>query len=380
MPTSLTQRIPLSPPGGAFARVRVAVAALLFAIGVTGITPSVAQDPTAVATRVVTDDLGNEITIPVEPLRIVVTDLEHLGPMIIELGAPLAGMPGRVNPAWNGGQPYAPGMQDMQDFRFETSGVTFIGLQGQIDIEALAAVHPDLIIARSTSEADRRDQFMQIAPTYMTNIFWTHDGDGIEQYRQLAELIGREDRFNELNALWQDRVQRYRTLLEERVGDPSRIVVAEIEARAAGIFINNNNFAINEVFCDLGFSLPPIAAGGDTLPAGGRPGRVDMSAEQMPLLETDFLFTRTYVSMTPTGMPSITDILGLFEQAAPGWTNFVHAGRNGQHIIIEEGQSESNTFAARKYVLDQVMAAMVYRPFVPVAAEAPRVPMCGTGA
>lgn len=334
--------------------------------------------PAAAQTREFTDDAGNKVTIPVRPQRIAATNSEHVAPGLLELGANLVAITGRVHPQVNGGKPFMPAMWDTLDFRMENSGVVYIGLQGTFDIEALAAAKPDLIIAR-IQEAPRRDDLQKIAPTVLLNDFGGPDGSSLERYRLLADLSGRLDRFNQLNALWQDRLARNKAVLLERIGDPARLVVAHITVTATGFRIVNNTGMLNELFYDLGFSYPPLAVGGTSLPPSGRPGNVDISAEALPQLQTDFLFTRSYINMAPSGSTTvIRDIKDNFERAAPGWTQFVHAAKNGQHVFIELGQMESNTFASRKYTLDYLMTNIAYRPFVRVPDSAPRVAIRGT--
>lgn len=350
-------------------RLRRLVLALTASIGLLWSASAAAQ------VREVVDDLGHRVLIPVRPQRIAATNSEHVAPGIVELGADLVAVTGRVHPAMNGGKPFMPAMWDALDFRLETSGVAYIGLQGTFDIEALAAAKPDLILARS-QEAPRRDDLMKIAPTLLLNDFPGIGGLGIERYRLLADIVGRLDRFNEMNALWQERLTRNKAVLVERIGDPARLVVAHITANAAGIRLVNNTGMLDELFWELGFSYPPLAAGGTTMPAGGRPANVDLSAELLPQLQTDFLFTRSYINMAPSGSGTvIKDTLDFFDRAAPGWKPFVHAAKNGQHIFIELGQMESNTFAARKYTLDYLMTNIAYRPFVKVGDGVPRVPI-----
>lgn len=345
------------------------LSAVLSFICVVLVSPASAQ---TIETRTVVDDLGYEVTIPVHPQRIAATNSEHIAPGLLELGANLIAMTARVNPLVNDGLPYAPAVHDNFDFRLQNSDIAFIGLQGNFDIEALAAAQPDLIIAR-TREEPQREQLMAIAPTVFLTDF-VNDGAGLDRYRQLADLGDQVDRFEELNALWQDRLARSREVLEAMVGNPSEIIVAHITANAEGVIrIVNNNGMLAELFYDLGFSFPPIAAGGMEIPPEGRPGTIVLSPELLPELQTDFLFTRHYFYL---GI-SMRDMQSNFDTAIPGWQDFVHAARNGQHVYIDLGRMESNTFASRIYTLDFLMTNIAMRPFVRVPEGTPRVPVRG---
>jgi iron complex transport system substrate-binding protein len=326
----------------------------------------------AVETRVITDDLGRSVTIPVSPQRIVTLDAESIFPSLLELGVNVVGTIGRVNPAIYGGLRYIPSVYDLFEFRWENTDIAFVGTQGEFDIEAVAAARPDLILGR-TSDLPRLAQLEAIAPTVLLSQTRT-EGVALQRYRELADLVGMTERFEQLNALWQNRLERYRAVLTAAVGDPSRIVVAHIAASSNGISLRRSVGMLGDVFYDLGFSYPPILAGTPAQLADGAIGQVALSPELLPEVQTDFLFTRSYFFMSAN--PNvINDTRALFETAAPGWTPFVHAAANGQHVFIDLGQMEPNTFAAREYTLNVIMDAVLMRPFTPVAADAPRVPV-----
>lgn len=352
-----------------FRSVLAGLAAIAITATLTG--PSTAQP--APATRVVVDDAGREVTIPVDPQRIVTLDAESIFPTLIELGVNVVGTIGRVNPAVYGGLRYIPSVYDLFEFRWENTDMAFVGGQGDFDIEAVAAARPDLILGR-TSDLPRIGQLEAIAPTVLLSQTRV-EGVAIEKYRQLADVVGELERFEMLYGLWQNRLERYRTVLTTAVGDPSRIIVAHIGASASGgITLRRSVGMLGDVFYDLGFSYPPIMAESPALLPDGAIGQVTVSPERLPEVQTDFLFTRGYFFMHPN--PTfVADTRALFEQAAPGWTPFVHAAANGQHVFIDLGQMEPNTFAAREYTLNVIMDAVLLRPFVPVPADTPRIPV-----
>ncbi|MCW5718173.1 MAG: ABC transporter substrate-binding protein [Bauldia sp.] len=354
-----------------FSRRAVFGLAALVATGVAAL-PAMAQ-PATTETRVFVDDAGREVTIPVSPQRIVTLDAESIFPSLLELGVNVVGTIGRVNPAIFGGERYIPSVYDLFEFRWQNTDIAFVGTQGEFDIEAVAAARPDLILGR-TSDLPRIGQLEAIAPTVLLSQTRV-EGVAIEKYRQLADIVGMTDRFEMLYGLWQNRLERYRTVLTAAVGDPSRIVVAHIAASASGgITLRRSVGMLGDVFYDLGFSYPPILADTPALLADGAIGQVAVSPERLPEVQTDFLFTRGYFFMGANANV-IADTRALFDQAAPGWTPFVHAAANSQHVFIDLGQMEPNTFSAREYTLNAIMDAILLRPFVPVAADAPRVPI-----
>lgn len=323
-------------------------------------------------TRVFVDDAGREVTIPVSPQRIVSMDAERLTPSLVEVGASLVGSPARTNPLAFGERPFFITMHDAMNFRVENTDIAVVGLQqpgGGIDMEAVAATRPDLIIAE-TDDMAVLEQLERIAPTVLLNPNGPAE-EAIDRYRKMADVAGRLDRFEELNAIWEERLGRYRAVFEGKLGDLSQIVVAQITANSDGIQLRTGDGMMSALIGELGFSYPPIAVSAGRNDMGAW-STVNLSPELLPQLQTDFLFTRAYMMF---GSPTIIgDALAQFETVAPGYREFLHAARNGQHVFFDLAQSQSNTFAHREYTLDFLMATMVFRPFVPVDASAPRVP------
>ncbi len=98
-----------------------------------------AADP---QTQTFTDDLGRTVTVPLHPQRIVsMHDLDITIPLI-ELGAPPIASHGRTRPD---GSHYLRSSAQLTGVDFDNSDIRFIGT-ADIDLEAVAAARPDLII------------------------------------------------------------------------------------------------------------------------------------------------------------------------------------------------------------------------------------------
>lgn len=164
--------------------------------------------------------------------------------------------------------------------------------------------------------------------------------------------------------------------MADTIPDPSRIVVSHIDATAARIRIVRNFGLLDEMIETLGFSYPPITADAPAQNPGGGQGELTVSAELLPMLQTDFLLTPLQVFSTPGGTIAGTIPIALqnFEALAPGWTAFVHAARNRQHLFFDAALLSTNTFESRRNALDFLMTNIVMPPFVPVDENAPRVP------
>lgn len=334
---------------------------LLLALGsivaVMSVQPAFAQ-----AMRTVTDDTGREVVIPVDPQRIVSLRGEQITAPLLELGANLVASDGNVNANVNGGRPYVRGAFDILDFRFETSAITWVGDPNNFDIEAIAAAQPDLIIAPAVpATTDRLAQLEAIAPAVLL-VFasndprLTGDNSSLDRYQRIADWAGRLDRFNELRALFTERIERTRAVIAETIGDPAAIVVAHLDKYGGPNFQSQRHYdMLTEVIDLIGFSYPQIVAevAGPSL---------SLSAELLPQLQSDFLVS-TY-STLPND--SIAGMRQRLEDAAPGWQQFLHATQNNQWFFIDRELMRPTTFASARYVLDVLMANIVTRAFVPL--------------
>ena len=139
-------------------------------------------------TQTFTDDLNRKVVVPVNPKRIVsLHDLDITIPLI-ELGVPPVASHGRTRPD---GSHFLRSSGMLTGIDFDNSDITFIGT-ADIDIEAIAAAKPDLIITEPTRNTPV-EQLEKIAPTVSIDHL---DGGAPEIYRKLAQLTGTEARLS----------------------------------------------------------------------------------------------------------------------------------------------------------------------------------------
>lgn len=329
--------------------------------------PMAAQAQGDVAMRTVIDDAGFEVSIPVQPQRIISLRGELIAAPLLELGAPLVGAGGISNEAVNGGAPYIRGAFDILDFRFENSPtVAYLGTDSEFDIEAIVAAQPDLIIAPAIARAlDRRDQLMAVAPTVFVNqdSAGGPDNSPFTHYQRIADFAGMLDRYNELRTAFDERLERYRVILADQIPDPSEVTVA-IVGFDNGTILQTSRYSdmLSTMIDALGFSYPPIV---QPLTGTDRES-LTISAEQLTELQSDFL-----ISTVRWGFQagSQRDKTAAMDAILPGWQQFLHATRNNQWIFLDQEQSRAVTFASARYTLDFLMTNIVLRPFVPLAAN-----------
>ncbi len=137
--------------------------------------------------------------VPVSPRRIVtITDQNALLPLL-ELG---------IKPTASAGSLETDGKGTFRRTEgFDTSGIEFVGDFMEPNLEAIANLEPDLIVGYEFQK-EIYDSLSEIAPTVLIQIF---DRGLDEALLDFADLVGREDRAEELRA---DYVRRVDALLD----------------------------------------------------------------------------------------------------------------------------------------------------------------------
>lgn len=134
-----------------------------------------------VATRPFTDDLGRVVNVPLHPQRIVsLHDLDITIPLI-ELGVPPVASHGRTRPD---GSHFLRSGALLTGVDFDHSTIKFIGT-ADIDIEAIVAAKPDLIITEPSRHTPI-EQLEKIAPTVSIDHL---DGGAPEIYRDRKSVV-----------------------------------------------------------------------------------------------------------------------------------------------------------------------------------------------
>jgi iron complex transport system substrate-binding protein len=293
----------------------------------------------APATQVFKDDLGRSVTVPLHPQRIVsLHDLDITIPLI-ELGVLPVASHGRTRPD---GSHVLRSSAMLTGVDFDNSHIAFIGT-ATIDIEAVAAAKPDLIITE-LSRNTPVEQLEKIAPTVSIDHL---DGGAPRIYSKLAQLTGTQAQL----AILERRYQAQIAALKSTV-DTSKIRVSVIQANQGKINALHTYHSLGRVLRDAGFSFPPLI---DSIPDGGR---IDVSAERLPELDADFVFA-TWRGDTG-GKPQ--DEMKAMDAVMPGCCDFFTACRTGHYVLISREEAISNSFAALSLMVAQVQSQVAGRP------------------
>lgn len=224
---------------------------------------------------------------------------------------------------------------------FDHSTIKFIGT-ADIDIEAIVAAKPDLIITEPSRHTPI-EQLEKIAPTVSIDHL---DGGAPEIYRKLAQLTGTQARLAILERRYREEID----LLKHTV-DTQHITVSVIQANQGKINALHTYHSLGRVLRDAGFSFPKLI---DSIPPGGR---IDVSAERLPEMDADFVFATWRGDLG--GKPQ--DEIAAMDAVLPGWCEFLTACQRGHYVLISREEAISNSFASLSLMVAQVQSHIAGR-------------------
>lgn len=169
------------------------------------------------------------------------------------------------------------------------------------------------------------------------------------------QRVGRLDRFEKLQAVYDFRLEAARDLVAKMIGDRSRVSVTIGEVRAGRFRVYKTYGAMSDVLDDLGFSKPEIIENIDG-------ERLDLSPEQVRAINADFLVS----SYAEQFRAPPEDIHTSWDALVPGWDTVLHAPRHNQHILIVREPMRALSFQSTQEVLAVYVANIVTRNFVPL--------------
>lgn len=290
--------------------------------------------------RTVTDANGT-VQVPLEPKRIVSLHDGSITHPLIELGAPVVASAGRLD---TDGTPYLRGIRDLRGEGFEDLGLAFLGTFNQLDVERIAMLKPDLIIAPPWQQ-EMLPGLERIAP--VVTIPWTDSGT-LELYRLMAEATGRLERYQRLKDRYEQRVRQ----VTQWIGEPEKIQIATMQAWDGQITLYRSYGALTQVLGDIGFGQPSQIRNHDG-------PSMSFSPELLPELDADFLID----TFEPNFGGEPDDPKERVEQALHSWCERLFACRNRQYLVLERSKT-GESFAGLNYVLDQITTHIAGRDYV----------------
>ncbi|MGE7022179.1 ABC transporter substrate-binding protein [Solibacillus cecembensis] len=131
----------------------------------------------------------------------------------------------------------------------DLEGVTIVGLETQPNLEEIAALKPDLIIATQVRHEEIYEQLSQIAPTVVnTTLYDIHETTSL-----IGQAIGQEDQAEKLIADWESRVADFKEKIATNENYPFSVAVTNYRADHARVYVQG--FA-GSILTELGFKEP----------------------------------------------------------------------------------------------------------------------------
>jgi iron complex transport system substrate-binding protein len=324
----------------------------LVKIGALALTLALATPALAQETRSFTASNGT-FDIPVAPQRIVALNDQIVALPLYELGAPVVGAAGRTDAD---GNHFMRGGMDTLGIDFSNTDIKYVGGFNALDVEAIAALQPDLIIGGAYTDAAVAEQLQSVAPTLLIN---NNELGLIGTIKTFADITGKSGNFEARLARYEANVARTREWLE----NPQDISVAMTFVFPAGeemwVYKHTGNLgAIAQVVRDLGFKEPAAIA---ALPDN----ETNYSRELIQDLDADFVlgFYRQQPDATPA------TVRAAYENFAPGWCQALTACQNDQFLLLP-GPTFGPTMAGLDMALELIESNIAARPFTPfVEAE-----------
>lgn len=289
------------------------------------------------------EDHNGPVQIPADPQRIVALNDHVLSMPLVELGAPLVGSAGRVD---SEGKTFLRGIKDLLGVDFHNSDIGYIGNYWEPDIEAIAALNPDLIIAGHFHEAEVVEQMRKIAPTLVIDT----DQPLLEFMKQIADAAG-------VLEAYEARLNRYHArIAEARAVIPNaRDIQIPIVLSFDGKVLGWKTYgALTQVMDDIGFAQPGITKNisGDS---------AEFSAESLPELDGDFIIDTYRVSIGDTPAQARARMA----EVLPQWCDVLHACRNHQYLIFPRTFVSATSFASLEMATQLLVSHVGGRDFVP---------------
>ncbi|MDC3414495.1 iron-hydroxamate ABC transporter substrate-binding protein [Terrihalobacillus insolitus] len=219
--------------------------------------------------RTLTDALGNEVTVPAEPKRVIASYLEDY---LVALGiTPVA--------QWSVGDGAT--IQDyLQDSLGDVPTISY-----DLPLEAVTSFNPDLIIMDSAGmvEGNKYDQYNRIAPTYV--IGSEQNNDWRDELLEMGKIFDQEEKANQVLADYEKKAADAKEQIQAAIGDES----------VAALWLFNNTFYIvsetlssgDVLYNDLGLTTPNVVK---EISANTESNWSEISLEKLAELDADYIF------------------------------------------------------------------------------------------
>ncbi|NSL50235.1 ABC transporter substrate-binding protein [Calidifontibacillus erzurumensis] len=172
------------------------------------------------------------------------------------------------------GDPWYPHIADQME------GVTEVGTESEPNLEAIAALQPDLIIGNKMRQEAVYEQLSAIAPTVFAE---TLRGDWKENFQLYAKAINKEEKGKEVLEAYENRINEFK----EKAGDKLNQKVSIVRFTGGEVRIYQKDSFSGVILEEIGFARPESQDVNDFAIRG-------VTKEMIPQMDGDILFYFTY--------------------------------------------------------------------------------------
>ncbi len=158
-------------------------------------------------------------------------------------------------------------------------GTKLVGTEGQPNLEAIAALKPDLILGMKFRHEKIYQQLTAIAPTVFVE---EPRGDWKENFSLFAEAVNKKAEGEKVLADWNKRIEEFKT----KAGDKLNTKVSVVRFMPGKVRIYYKNTFTGAIFKDLGLARP-ASQDKDEFAA-------EVTKERIPEMDGDIMFYFTY--------------------------------------------------------------------------------------
>lgn len=133
----------------------------------------------------------------------------------------------------------------------DLEGVQIIGQETQPNLEEIAKLKPDLIIASKIRHEEIYDQLSEIAPTVVHETVFDYKGT----VELMGQAMNEEEKAKEIISAWDERVADFQTKIKEKLADKWPLHASVLNFREDHARIYLTGFA-GSVLTELGFKGP----------------------------------------------------------------------------------------------------------------------------
>ena len=191
-----------------------------------------------------------ETCIPLEPKRIIALDVPAVLDPLLALDIKPVGTVVDYfgdGKSWSGNRYFPALLPELVE------GIEIVGVEPTPSLEAILKLKPDLIILADQFEP-AYEQLSQIAPAVLVDT-WRDRIPIKENFRRIAEIVGQEEKAEEVLAQYEERISEFRKQLSESVLNAEVSVLGYYQNQ---LYTSAYWATYFQVLQDIGFKINPI--------------------------------------------------------------------------------------------------------------------------